>query len=74
MVSHRVDGKLYTTVYAHLNAYNVSAGDRVTQGQIIGGMGNTGESFGSHLHFELYAGPWTLAPHKGAINPMGLIR
>lgn len=74
MVSHRIGGKLYTTIYAHLNTYNVSAGDRVTQGQVIGGMGNTGESFGSHLHFELYIGPWTPPPHKGAINPVSYIQ
>jgi len=74
MVSHQIDGKLYTTVYAHLNAYNVSTGERVTQGQVIGGMGNTGESFGSHLHFELYIGPWTPPPHKGAVNPVSYIQ
>lgn len=73
MLSHRIKGKLYTTVYAHLNAYNVSTGERVTQGQVIGGMGNTGESFGSHLHFELYIGPWTPPPHKGAVNPVNYI-
>lgn len=74
MVSHRINGKLYTTVYAHLNAYRVATGEQVTQGQVIGGMGNTGESFGSHLHFELYAGPWTPAPHSGAINPKSYIQ
>jgi murein DD-endopeptidase MepM/ murein hydrolase activator NlpD len=74
MLSHKVNGKLYTTVYAHLNSYNVSTGERVTQGQVIGGMGNTGESFGSHLHFELYIGPWTPPPHKGAVNPVNYIQ
>ncbi|WP_353948378.1 peptidoglycan DD-metalloendopeptidase family protein [Sporolactobacillus sp. Y61] len=74
ILSHRINGKLYTTVYAHLNAYNVSAGERVAQGQVIGGMGNTGESFGSHLHFELYIGPWTPPPHKGAVNPVNYIQ
>lgn len=74
MISHQIDGKLYTTVYAHLSAYNVSTGERVTQGHVIGGMGNTGESFGSHLHFEIYIGPWTPPPHKGAVNPVSYIQ
>lgn len=70
MISHQIKGKLYTTVYAHLSSYQVATGQRVAQGQVIGGMGNTGESFGSHLHFELYNGPWTPPPHNGAINPV----
>jgi murein DD-endopeptidase MepM/ murein hydrolase activator NlpD len=74
MLSHKINGRLYTTVYAHLNAYNVSTGERVAQSQVIGGMGNTGESFGSHLHFELYIGPWTPPPHKGAVNPANYIQ
>ena len=41
------------TCYAHQSAFNVSAGDQVTQGQVIGLVGNTGNSFGAHLHFEV---------------------
>ncbi|MDQ2966931.1 MAG: peptidoglycan DD-metalloendopeptidase family protein [Actinomycetota bacterium] len=41
------------TCYAHQSAYAVSAGTQVGQGQVIGYVGNTGHSFGAHLHFEV---------------------
>lgn len=46
----------YYTLYAHAHYLNVSAGQTVSQGQVIGGVGNTGESFGNHLHFEVRDG------------------
>lgn len=47
------------TLYGHLSSLSVSTGDRVSQGQIIGKMGSTGKSTGTHLHFEI----------RGARNP-----
>lgn len=44
----------YKTVYGHLSSYGVSTGDIVEKGDKIGIMGNTGNSTGVHLHFEVY--------------------
>lgn len=41
------------TVYAHLSKIVVEAGQKIEAGQILGLGGNTGHSFGSHLHFEM---------------------
>lgn len=69
MITHQVNGKVYTTVYAHMHTRPyVSVGQTVSQGQQIGTMGNTGNSFGAHLHFELYEGyynyPYSVNPRK----------
>jgi len=46
-------GNGYTTSYSHLSSVSVSAGDSVYKGQLLGIMGNTGRSYGTHLHFEV---------------------
>lgn len=71
-ITHSINGQIYTTVYAHMDSRMVGEGATVSKGQQIGIMGNTGESKGQHLHFELHKGSWT--PSKsGAINPVGIV-
>ncbi|TLS36034.1 hypothetical protein FCL54_17555 [Pseudalkalibacillus caeni] len=59
-IAHSIGGQKYTTVYAHMRERKVSAGQRVSQGQLLGHQGNTGDSYGQHLHFELHKGSWNI--------------
>ncbi len=60
-------GNGYATLYAHLSTYGVSVCQSVSAGQWIGAAGNTGNSQGAHLHFEVRQGggfinPWFVLP------------
>ncbi len=61
-------GNGWQSLYAHLNSLNVSCGSYVTQGDVIAAIGSTGNSTGSHLHFELMhseygkVNPWDFLP------------
>lgn len=62
----------FFTLYAHMcpGCRYVQAGDNVTKGQVIGGMGHTGAATGTHLHFAL----WNGYPYRGgrALNPLSV--
>lgn len=52
--------------YAHCSALTVSSGTYVQKGQIIGYVGNTGQSYGAHLHFEIRS-------YGTPVNPRGYL-
>lgn len=43
----------YKSLYAHMSGFNVKRGQKITRGEIIGFVGNTGRSRGAHLHYEV---------------------
>jgi len=52
------------TVYGHLSAFAVFAGEHVTRGQIIGYVGQSGRATGPHLHYEVRVHNVPVNPHK----------
>jgi murein DD-endopeptidase MepM/ murein hydrolase activator NlpD len=66
LVSIRHDFGIETR-YGHLSRVRVGVGEKVSRGDRIGDMGNTGRSTGTHLHYEIRVG-------KKAINPMTYIK
>ncbi|WP_070328141.1 peptidoglycan DD-metalloendopeptidase family protein [Exiguobacterium aurantiacum] len=74
MISHTINGQAYTSVYAHMDRLNVVKGQSISKGANIGTIGNTGNSFGSHLHFEIHKNKYVYSGSTAAnsVNPYTL--
>jgi murein DD-endopeptidase MepM/ murein hydrolase activator NlpD len=57
-------GNGVVTLYGHLSAYNVRVGEQVVKGQVIGYVGHSGRTTGSHLHYEVQVRGTAVNPHK----------
>lgn len=60
-----------TTRYCHFSRVTVRAGQRVSQRQVVGLVGSTGNSTGPHLHFELLVGGNHINPAKRVVHEKG---
>jgi murein DD-endopeptidase MepM/ murein hydrolase activator NlpD len=69
-IEHDIDGVTFRSAYAHMQSGSMTLeiGDTVTRGQVIGRVGNTGQSFGAHLHFVIQTADGTF------INPLPWMR
>lgn len=78
VVRHYIDGKFYTSLYAHLvpNSFQVKVGQKVRAGDVLGQMGTSGMSTGRHLHLEVWKGRnhgWS-ADGTGFIEPISFVK
>jgi murein DD-endopeptidase MepM/ murein hydrolase activator NlpD len=55
-------GYSYSTLYGHMSRIKAKRGQRVKRGEVIGYVGSTGKSTGSHLHYEVFKGKKRLDP------------
>lgn len=71
---------LHKSLYCHLASYNVTHGQKILAGDVIGIEGNTGKSEGTHLHLEIRKAPYKrddhidVAKYLGIENKMGEIK
>ena len=80
LIDHVIDGQVVSTRYGHMQygSLQVSQGEKVTAGQVIGKVGQTGKATGPHLHLEVLLGgttttdpmPW-LAEHTTGTHTVG---
>jgi len=61
-------GRGVTTTYGHLSGYSVERGQKVKRGEVIGFMGNTGRSVGTHLHYSVRVNTKYVNPFHYILN------
>ncbi len=76
-IHHYINGKKYTTSYSHMKyPSKLKVGDKVTVDTVVGIVGNTGNSFGAHLHFAIFEG-WYGVDHwsySKTVNPRQFLK
>jgi murein DD-endopeptidase MepM/ murein hydrolase activator NlpD len=60
----------YSSLYAHLDGFNVKKGQKVQRGEVIGFVGNTGMSLAPHLHYEVKLNGRTVDPVNYYFNDL----
>ncbi|MFT9601152.1 murein hydrolase activator EnvC family protein [Mesobacillus sp.] len=73
LITHKINGKTFTTLYAHLEKSTVTTGQSISKGEMLGYMGNTGDSRGKHLHFEIHEGQWNYEK-SNSVDPLVYVR
>ncbi len=71
IITHDDEWDGYESLYAHLDSMEVSSGQRIEKDEEIGISGNTGDSTGAHLHFELSKDGKLVDPCRFIGNPPG---
>ena len=75
IIEHNFNGTKVYTYYAHMiSSPKVSKGQKVSQSQEIGKVGNSGDSYGAHLHFEIQVGSFSFTGYSknagNSVNPL----
>jgi murein DD-endopeptidase MepM/ murein hydrolase activator NlpD len=65
-------GNNYQTLYGHLSRIDVIEGQEIRQGDVLGAVGNSGKSTGSHLHYEVRIGSTPVNPYRFLARPAAL--
>ncbi len=73
LITHKINGKTFTSLYAHLEKSTVTTGRSISKGEVLGYMGNTGDSRGKHLHFEIHEGKWNYEK-SNSVNPLQYVK
>lgn len=69
VLTFNYEGKQYYAQYDHMSKVYVKTGDKVKRGQKVGAEGHSGNSTGSHLHFEVHYGGLYTGSYTNLINP-----